>query len=1370
MADVQVASSGSRSLYGSRPNSRPSRPSSRKTASRPGTGVTGSRPGTGRHLTMISSPAVSLGSRPVSRYTNVPDHLNPLLLKAVKRWKHFHEQKMMEKLKELRIGKKHYTKSIKDKARRIARKIPVEILAKQWLNKDSSTVETRAYLVDKLLPVLVLGTEKLLMEVDKRGLADISEPDPNFNPINFLAQFLMRNNPRYSNFCEASPYMRSMREVAEELKSDLFDYEGNRLAKLKADARKKREEREIQLKMKELEKKRKQEALRQQFLEWKVGPDGSVELCLIQSALKSFEEILAKLPEELREAAKFVNELDEIDDSGRLMSMDQFCLYLSKYTDEMASDIFDQFIDHLNKCAQAYISASEREHRRLILNEVFKACDNGSTGVLDRHRILILFEHFYDTAQKMVQESLRNPRRWPVIQLDEEESDASDDEDVDRPKKKRKQIEVETKEIPQTETIESKADEKKPETGEKADVEKASEESDTVQEEVTATDDNSTQVEETEAVVEESEVKEEEQENQQEEESVKENVEENKDESTEGKDDVAQEEIVDEEKTIEVVPEDNIPVEKEKSVEFADQKEDIDDKVEKADDDGAKLEEQTEEAGEEKIVADENATEKEKTNEDVDEKEADESLLRDKTEAELQVAGVDVAPQSALPGRQSAVTFAEGTSFQLQRDRTNMSQMSRSQSQASAFDENTLNTSQFVQITETFLGDSPLHAAFNLLIKLIEDGYAETEEERMRRLKKAQRELKLSRRKGLADGLFEKWDNDAAGFLELEEVEELMNKYKGGIESQAVKKGKKKLKKEFRIHDNHLNKKEFRAFLEYASEEMAGGDDAFEFLVEFLTSSIERSYIERIRGQARKKWLHQIVASAQTSGASLEPVYRQVFQALYKDAETHGDNKKICANISMLERNDAAPERGRMLLRYVAATPEDAPYVLGQYLFKDMKGVSFAAVEGGKPIHVPRVNNHGNIMFWNTERPEEDREGSLIVIPLKDKRKRVFGLLNVDTVNDPRTKAIFITHEIQFFQGVAKSFGQAFKHVDIRKKMLRIVESALTWIKHRSPSVNEVMFYMVEPDGKSTDYVLRRMTVSDEKGNTIQFANPERLERKDNLFRDYLFKTVDNSESVSAHAYGQRHLTFPLRDDLGKAVGVVDISIGDMKKLPAVENKEVMKMLRLLQMAHMEVLREAAGQEGTILESDYYGDEDSVEVLFDRLMLLDLRENVSNLDAKAYAELRSYHDPPKIIHSVIKAVLTIFYPEKATEGIFDDWGNCKQFVNIDLSHMVMSYDPTEEKRLVAAELVAKPLSDVPHGDVAKHGSIPAQHLYNWVFVCLSLIEHSHKMRENKKQSNLPEIPNSADEPCEIADVPPGAQKEITSLTTSTIAL
>ena len=58
------------------------------------------------------------------------------------------------------------------------------------------------------------------------------------------------------------------------------------------------------------------------------------------------------------------------------------------------------------------------------------------------------------------------------------------------------------------------------------------------------------------------------------------------------------------------------------------------------------------------------------------------------------------------------------------------------QSGTSAFDENVLNVSQFVQLTETFLckDEKPKQEAFVQLAKFVKEGYEETEEEKMERL------------------------------------------------------------------------------------------------------------------------------------------------------------------------------------------------------------------------------------------------------------------------------------------------------------------------------------------------------------------------------------------------------------------------------------------------------------------------------------------------------------------------------------------------------------------------------------------------------------------------------------------------------------
>ena len=54
----------------------------------------------------------------------------------------------------------------------------------------------------------------------------------------------------------------------------------------------------------------------------------------------------------------------------------------------------------------------------------------------------------------------------------------------------------------------------------------------------------------------------------------------------------------------------------------------------------------------------------------------------------------------------------------------------------SAFDETILNVSQFVQLTETYLGHHPSEAIFNMLVNFVKEGYQETEEEKMERLVK----------------------------------------------------------------------------------------------------------------------------------------------------------------------------------------------------------------------------------------------------------------------------------------------------------------------------------------------------------------------------------------------------------------------------------------------------------------------------------------------------------------------------------------------------------------------------------------------------------------------------------------------------------
>ncbi|KFP92609.1 EF-hand calcium-binding domain-containing protein 5, partial [Apaloderma vittatum] len=528
-----------------------------------------------------------------------------------------------------------------------------------------------------------------------------------------------------------------------------------------------------------------------------------------------------------------------------------------------------------------------------------------------------------------------------------------------------------------------------------------------------------------------------------------------------------------------------------------------------------------------------------------------------------------------------------------------------------------------------------------------------------------------------------------------------------------------------------LSPKALQAFLELVASEFGGNEDeAIDNLVEFLTTSVERSHVESLQSLARRKWLHNIQQAAETSGVSMDPVYKAVFMALSQDAEVHGDKKKISAYIALLEKNHLSPERGQTLLRYAACTAEDAPYVLNQILYRDMEGISFAAVEEGKPIHVPRVQLHGNIHFWNYNRPVEERKGSLLVLPLQDARWRVFGILGLDTLRDQCEKTIFLTHEISFYQGVAHAFSKAYHHVCMLENVLQMTVTALDWLYPRAPSIHAVVMYLVEPSkDKTWDYALRKMITLDNTGQKEIQSSPVLL-RKENLLRDYLFRCVDSSEVIHPSVRGQHHIAVPLRDLSGQAFGVFDISIGHHQKLPPPEHSDLQKMLKMAQAACSEILKMSLEEtEPTyVLEAEHMAHSRHAAILFHRLMLQDLRECVWKLGAESFAEIKSYAEPPALVHNTVKAVLLLLHPDWKGSEKTENWSQCKLKLDDNLIQEIYCFDPTAASVQVQAELLLDCITGVPSPEERQHSSTSAQLLHLWVCTCLSLAEISRSLR------------------------------------------
>uniref|UniRef100_A0A8C5PZV0 EF-hand calcium binding domain 5 n=1 Tax=Leptobrachium leishanense TaxID=445787 RepID=A0A8C5PZV0_9ANUR len=1019
---------------------------------------------------------------------------------------------------------------------------------------------------------------------------------------------------------------------------------------------------------------RRKEALSLQFQEWTLDVTGRIPLALVQGSFTSFFEIVPQLPLDGKPAYNMEKEV--VYTMEQKLNEEEFVEYLYPLIRDFSTDVFQEFLHHLAQCADMFHETIRHDIRRRRFSDLFLECDPGKVGFLDRQRVLALMESFYDNMYSESEEwQLRNPRQWPVIDISE-----MDPEDF----------------WANFQEVEQHTEEK---------------------------DDDSRSL-----LLEPSEG------------------------NTQIKDLISN--------LMEGSPaEDNV----DKETHFLEVKS-LSDSASKLMEDiphedssnkdphiiqGQPFSETTSQLMESRLSEDnsdkvphiegepwsETTTQlmQGRLPEDISDKAP--HLIEGKPwSGELLTRDLAIRYSSYGDRSQDECSAAASQFTDLHPIITDIHSRGPSHV-ASAFNSSKLNLPQFVQLLETFLGDAAPLSVVDKLSTFIQKEYVETEEEKMLLISKVRQDAQMARQKLVVQALFEKWDNDGSGFLELSEVEAVLSKYKDGMESEVMDKGRETLSSSQSQRGVwKLSAYDFYKYIQSVVSKLPGPDsEVFENVVEFLTSSVERTQAEKTRGTSRRKWLQHIQAVAETSGGNLDPVYKALFQALYKDAEAHGSNKKISAHICLLEQS-TVDEKCTEVLRCVACTSEDASYVLNRTLHRNMKNVSFAAIDQGIPVHVPRVQYHGNIHFWNIVRPEEERKGSLIVLPLIDAQQRVFGTLSIDTLRDTRERNIFLTHEMSFYQGITNMFSTAYHHIEMHKNILQLVSSALAWIYSRTPNIQVINTYLMEPClDKTQGYVFRNMMRTDNKTGVSEiFSCPTTLRRRDNLFRDYLFKCADSSEVITTDAYGERHTAVPIRDLAGRAIGVLDLSTGQCWELPAHEHQDLQKMLQMLQEACNEILK----QYNADLERGRIPDHTPVGVLFHHFMLQDLRQCVSKLDHQSFAELKSYKEPPSMVHSILKAVLLLFCPDWAESEEIHSWNHCKLKVNSDLVRKILSFNPTDQSVQINPEILAKYIKGIPRGAVWKHGSIPAEHLYNWAFTCMSLLELTRKMQNNEQPARL----------------------------------
>ena len=149
------------------------------------------------------------------------------------------------------------------------RQVPVELLAREWLCERG--LEERRYLVESVLPSLVVALERLLTDVTSRGLEGSVERHNDFNPINTLAQHLMRSNPSHNAEGDGGhAYCQALEEVADELRK--FGRAGDeaKLVALRKGVKERREMREREEAARSMEVQRRRAALEDELARWRL--------------------------------------------------------------------------------------------------------------------------------------------------------------------------------------------------------------------------------------------------------------------------------------------------------------------------------------------------------------------------------------------------------------------------------------------------------------------------------------------------------------------------------------------------------------------------------------------------------------------------------------------------------------------------------------------------------------------------------------------------------------------------------------------------------------------------------------------------------------------------------------------------------------------------------------------------------------------------------------------------------------------------------------------------------------------------------------------------------------------------------------------
>ncbi|KAJ3324094.1 EF-hand calcium-binding domain-containing protein 5 [Boothiomyces sp. JEL0866] len=372
-------------------------------------------------------------------------------------------------------------------------------------------------------------------------------------------------------------------------------------------------------------------------------------------------------------------------------------------------------------------------------------------------------------------------------------------------------------------------------------------------------------------------------------------------------------------------------------------------------------------------------------------------------------------------------------------------------------------------------------------------------------------------------------------------------------------------------------------------------------------------------------------------------------------------------------------------LRIIATSPELKDYLCGLKI-PEGKGIDYQMFFTGNVIKMARVGTDVNLnqdVFFTIE-ALADTKGSMsfIGVPFTSSQNQRFGTLDFLLSGDS-----FDSPDALFMEKSGQIVSSLLEIIDARQKSISLALSAKEFIQARLEC--QVNVYMNE--NSSELYSLTEGSIITAVDGLSQevFGSP--------LFAglsSQLIKLDENhslyDQILNTFASGDKHINSDSNSTLvpvftpsnEKCVAVLQVGTASFEK-----QEDIVRYSAALGKAMKEISNESFGYEfhKEDLDCEIIDEVSKRKLLFGKVMLLQAREGLSQLDSKAIAEMKSYRKPPQSVHRIVK-----------------------------------EFDPTSVHKKIRIKRAKKILKLLSWSDTKQKGSVPAQLICDWLIASMAL--------------------------------------------------